>query len=156
MEPPNRPAHEAATHHVLLSHPTASCPTPILAARGVLSANQSGDDAEDKNEWNEGRMVTQLEVLTFIAKRTTAGHAVTAEDLAREFWMSPDAAVGHLRRVWRERLVEALSMRPRRFRFRPEPGEAVLQLRFRLASRGRERLRWYKRHEEDNAGGFFR
>ena len=122
MEPPNRPAHEAATHHVLLSHPTASCPTPILAARGVLSANQSGDDAEDKNEWNEGRMVTQLEVLTFIEKRTTAGHAVTAEDLAREFWMSPDAAVGHLRRVWRERLVEALSIRPRRFRFRPEPG----------------------------------
>jgi len=101
-------------------------------------------------------MVTQQEVLTFIAKRTAEEHLVTAEDLAREFWMSSDAAVGHLRRLWRERLVETFAPRPRRFRFRPEPGEAVLQLRFRLTSRGRERLRWYKRQEEDNAGGFFR
>jgi hypothetical protein len=101
-------------------------------------------------------MVTQQEVLTFIAKRTAEGRAVTAEDLAGEFWMSSDAAAGHLRRVWRERLVETLAPRPRRYQFRPEPGEAVLQLRFRLTGRGRERLRWYKRQEEDTAGGFFR
>lgn len=94
-------------------------------------------------------MVTQLEVLTFIAKRTAEGHPVTAEDLAGEFWMSSDAAVGHLRRLWRERLVETLAARPRRFRFRPEPGEAVLQLRFRLAGRGRERLSWYRRVSAD-------
>ena len=99
-------------------------------------------------------MVTQQKVLTFIEKRTAEGHAVTAEDLVSEFGMSPGAAVAHLRRVWRERLVETLAPRLWRFRFRPEPGEAVLQLRFRLTGRGRERLRWYKRQDEDNAEGF--
>lgn len=97
-------------------------------------------------------MVTQQEVLTFIAKRTAEGHAVTVQDLAREFWTSPEAACGHLRRLWRERLVETSSARPPRFRFRLEPGEPLLPLRFRVTARGEERLRWYGRQDEDNGG----
>jgi predicted ArsR family transcriptional regulator len=93
-------------------------------------------------------MVTQREVLTFIDKRTAEGPAVTAQDLARKFWVSPDCACGHLRRLWRERLVETVSARPRGFRFRLEPGEPILPLRFRLSARGKERLRWYEQHDE--------
>ena len=96
-------------------------------------------------------MVTQREVLTFIAKRAEAGRGVTAPDLAEEFWLalSLDAACGHLRRLWRERLLEAGSVRSPKFRFRLEPGEPILPLRFRLTARGRERLRWYERQDED-------
>src|SRR2546427_12733705 len=103
-------------------------------------------------------MVTQREVLTFIAKRADEGRGVTAQALAEEFRLSLslDAACGQLRRLWRERLIETASARPPSFRFRLEPGEPILPLRFRLTARGRERLRWYERQDDDNAGGFFR
>src|SRR2546428_7009714 len=99
-------------------------------------------------------MVTQREVLTFIAKRADEGRGVTAQDLAEEFWLSLslDAACGHLRRLWRERLIEAASARPGRFRFRLEPGEPILPLSFRLTARGRQRLRWYERRDDDKGG----
>jgi predicted ArsR family transcriptional regulator len=98
-------------------------------------------------------MVTQRDVLTFVANRAADGRAVTAQDLAREFGLSPDGAGQHLRRLWRERLIETVSARPPRFRFRLEPGEAILPLRFRLTNRGRARLRWYERQDDD--GGVF-
>jgi DNA-binding MarR family transcriptional regulator len=100
-------------------------------------------------------MVTQREVLTFIAKRTADGRVVSPQDIAREFWISLDAADGHLRRLWRDRLVETSSARLRRFRFRLEPGEPIRALRFRLIARGRDRLRWYERQAENGSGVLF-
>jgi hypothetical protein len=99
--------------------------------------------------------VTQREVLTFIAKRTGEGHAVTAQHLTEGFWpsLSSDAACGHLKRLWRERLIEASLARPPRYQFRLEPGEFLLPLHFKLTARGRERLRWYERQDEDQSGG---
>jgi len=121
-------------------------------APGASSQNHAEDGAEDKHERNEARMITQREVLTFITKRPAEGRGVSAQDLAGEFWLSLDAACGQLKRLWRERLIEATSFRPPRFRFRLEPGEPILPLRFRLTARGRERLRWYER-QDDNRGG---
>jgi hypothetical protein len=134
---------------------TASCRTPILLAVGSLSRKQTEDSTEDEHERNEAEMVTQREVLTFIARRTEAGRGVAAQDLAEKFWLalSLDAACGHLRRLWRERLIETGSVRSPKFRFRLEPGEPILPLRFSLTGRGRERLRWYERQDED--GGPF-
>lgn len=97
-------------------------------------------------------MVTQRKVLTLVAKRTADGRAVTAPDLAREFGLSPDGAGQHLRRLWRERLIETALPRPRGLRFRLEPGETILTLRFRLGPRGQERLRWYARQDEGDGG----
>jgi hypothetical protein len=99
-------------------------------------------------------MVTQRDVLTFIAKRAGEGYAVTAPNLAAEFWLalSLEAACGHLKRLWRERLIETTGARPARYRFRLEPGEPLLPLRFKLAARGRERLRWYERRDDDKGG----
>jgi len=94
--------------------------------------------------------VRQRKVLTFIAKRTAAGGVVTAKDIADEFWLSTDSACGHLRRLWRERLVEEILPRPQGFRHRPEPGEPMLSLRFVLTRRGTARLRWYERHDGDD------
>ena len=99
-------------------------------------------------------MVTQRDVLTFFAKRAAEGRAATVPDLAREFWSSQDAAGGHLRRLWRERLLETVSARPPRFRFRLEPGEGLHTLHFRITARGRQRLRWYKRHDDSRDGGW--
>jgi hypothetical protein len=98
--------------------------------------------------------MTQREVLTFIAKRAGEGRGITAQDLAGEFWLSLslDAACGHLKRLWRERLIETASARPPRFRFRLEPGEPILPLHFRPTVRGRERLRWYERRDDDKGG----
>jgi hypothetical protein len=99
--------------------------------------------------------MTQRQVLTFIAKRSGEKRSVTARDLAGEFWLSLslDAACGYLRRLWRERLIETVSARPPRFRFRLERSEPLLPLHFKLAARGRERLRWYERQDGDDKGG---
>ena len=99
-------------------------------------------------------MVTQRNVLTFIAKRTGEGRGVTADELSKEFWLSLslDAAGGHLKRLWRERLIAASAARPRRYKFRLEPGEPILPLRFRLTARGRDRLRWYERQDREDGG----
>jgi hypothetical protein len=99
-------------------------------------------------------MVTQQDVLTFFSKRATEGRAVVLQDLVREFWTSAEAASGHLRRLWRERLIEAISTRPPRFRFRLEPGEGIHSLSFRITARGRQRLRWYDRDDESREGAW--
>lgn len=122
-------------------------------SRVAVSVRLPNELAEALDEFAENRKTTR-EVLTFIAKRPVDGRGVRAQDLAGEFWLSLslDAACGHLKRLWRERLIEATSARPPRFRFRLEPGEPILPLRFRLTSRGRERLRWYE-HRDDDRGG---
>src|SRR5215831_6746437 len=137
--PHKRAAHDIATSYVHYGLRTASCRTPVLTAPGSSSRDRAEDGAEDEHGCSEAGMVTQREVLTFLAKRAEAGRGITAQDLTEAFWLalSLDAACGHLRRLWRERLIEAGSVRSPKFRFRLEPGEPMLPLRFRLTSRGR-------------------
>ncbi len=97
---------------------------------------------------------TQRDVLTFVVSRAAEGRAVTVDDLVREFSVSREAACGRLTRLWGERLIEAVAARPPRFRFRPEPGEDFHALHFRLSGRGRQRLRWYERHDEGRGEGW--
>jgi hypothetical protein len=99
-------------------------------------------------------VVTQRDVLTFFARRAAEGRTVTLQDLAREIWSSQDAGGRHLHRLWRERLLEAVSARPPRFRFRLEPGEGLHSLHFRITARGRQRLRWYERHDDSRDRGW--
>jgi len=152
-EPRPRVAHDERAQDVSHSQKTASCSASISPCVARSRRTDRRTASRTRNRENEAAMVTQREVLTFITKRTAEGRNVTAQDLAGEFWMAAEAAGGHLRRLWRERLVETSSARPPRFRFRLEPGEPLLPLRFRVTARGRQRLRWYERQEEDNDGG---
>ncbi len=90
-------------------------------------------------------MITKHEVLEFIAQETRQGHSVSFEDLSEEFGLSLQAACDHLKRLWRDRLIEATSHRPKGFKFRLQPHELFVSLKFRLTPRGAERLRWYRR-----------
>ncbi len=97
-------------------------------------------------------MVTQEAVLRLLARRTDRNQTTGYEDLAQELWLSSEAACGHLARLWRSRLVEAEGDRRTRFQFRLEPGESLRALRFTLAARGRERLRWYEKEAKRERG----
>jgi len=93
-------------------------------------------------------MVKQEEVLRMIARRTKEGHSTSYRTLARELDLSEEAACEHLKRLWRERLIRT-TMRPPRYKFRLERGESIRDLRFDLASRGRERLKWYEKRDDE-------
>ena len=93
-------------------------------------------------------MVTQRKVLRFIAEETRQGRSISFKDLVERFDLSPEAACDHLKRLWRERLIEAVTHRPDRFHFRLRPGETIKDLRFRLAPRGQDRLEWYSEREK--------
>lgn len=95
-------------------------------------------------------MVNQRKVLEFIAEESRQDRFVSCGDLGEEFDLHPEAASGHLKRLWRERLVRTRDSRPRRFKYRLHPGESIQGLRFRLASRGKERLEWYRKADEDD------
>jgi predicted ArsR family transcriptional regulator len=97
-------------------------------------------------------MVTQEAVLRWLARRTKRNESTGYEDLAQELWVSPEAACGHLARLWRSRLIEAKGDRRTRFQFRLEPGESLRALRFTLAGRGRKRLRWYEEEAKRERG----
>lgn len=124
-EPGGRPA----------SEPGASRPDPQTERRIQLS--------EDGMQ-----MVTQEDILRFVAERTREDHSISCKDLVWEFDLSDRSACDHLKRLWRDRLVEAVTFRPQRFHFCLRPGESIRNLRFRLASRGKERLRWYRERED--------
>ncbi len=94
-------------------------------------------------------MVKQRAVLKFIAEQTGKRRSVSFIDLVHEFDLSPEAACDHLKRLWRERVIEAVSYRPYRYYFRLRPGESLRDVRFHLAPRGEERLRWYSKRDED-------
>ncbi len=93
-------------------------------------------------------MVTRQDLLEFFDKRCREGRSIALKELIDEFDLSPEAAGDHLKRLWRDRLVEAVGFRPRRFHFRLQPGERLQVLRFRLAPRGPARLRWYRKKQE--------
>jgi DNA-binding transcriptional ArsR family regulator len=99
-------------------------------------------------------IVEQRSVLKLMAERTRAGKLTSYRSLVRELGLSPEAACGHLKRLWRERLIES-SDRPDRFRDRLGPGESIRDMRFELSARGRERLRWYREKEEGDEGDWF-
>src|SRR6266705_7012009 len=96
-------------------------------------------------------IVDQRSVLKLIATRTRAGKSTSYRSLVRELDLSPEAACGHLQRLWRERLIESWG-RPKRYRFRLRPGESIRELRFELSDRGKERLRWYRQRDEQEEG----
>jgi hypothetical protein len=99
-------------------------------------------------------IVEQRSVLKLMAERTRAGKLTSYRSLVRELGLSPDAACGHLKRLWRERLIESCD-RPERFRYRLEPGESIRDLRFELSARGSQRLRWYRKRDERDGGDWF-
>ncbi len=103
-----------------------------------------GDNKGEKSK----KMVTQRKVLRFIAQQTGQGRLISFKDLAERFDLSPEAACDHLKRLWRERLIEAVTHRPARFHFRLRPGETLRDLQFRLAPRGEARLKWYSERDK--------
>jgi DNA-binding MarR family transcriptional regulator len=92
-------------------------------------------------------LVEQRRVLEFVAGRSGEGKATSFKLVAREFELSLEAATNHLRRLWREGLIRTEETPTRR---RPTlgPGESIRELRFAISRRGRERLRWYARRDE--------
>lgn len=92
--------------------------------------------------------MTQRKVLRFIAEQTRQGRPILFKDLAETVHLSPEAACDHLKRLWRERLIETVTYRPSRLQFRLRPGETLRGLRFRLAARGQARLEWYSKRDE--------
>lgn len=93
-------------------------------------------------------MVTKREVLELIAGRSEGGRETSYRSLVRRLPLSFEAACAHLERLWLERLIEATTSRPVRFRFRLEPGERLSDLRFWLTPRGADRLDWYVTRDE--------
>jgi hypothetical protein len=92
-------------------------------------------------------MVTQHQVLEFVAQQTSRGRSTAVEEIAGAFLMSSLAARGHLERLWRERLVVTVVSRRLGYRFRLEPGEHLQGLLFRATPRGRQRLAWLQRRD---------
>ncbi len=103
-------------------------------------------------------MRTQPRVLRVFARRAQERRPVGFQDLAQELSITDQAAVDCLERLWRLRLITPLGTRPPRFKCRRAPGERVKDLRFRLAPRGEERLRWWaaKGGEKADDWGLFR
>ncbi len=87
-------------------------------------------------------MTEQREVLELVAARMRDAKATSFRTLVRELDLSPEAACGHLKRLWREGLIRSNEIPPRR-RLSLGPGESIRDLRFELARRGRKRLHWY-------------
>lgn len=90
-------------------------------------------------------MIRKEEVLEFVANQNRHGLPVCYEDVMAGFGLSLQAAENHLKRLWRDRLIETISWRPDGFKYRLQPYELFISLRFRLTHRGVERLRWYRR-----------
>lgn len=88
-------------------------------------------------------MRTQPRVLQLFAHRREERRAIAFEDIARELDVTDQAAVDTLARLWRQRLIAPLAPRRHGYSWRPEPGERVRDLRFRLTARGQERLGWW-------------
>jgi hypothetical protein len=99
-------------------------------------------------------IVDQRSVLKLMAARSRAGKSTSYRSLVRELELSPEAACGHLQRLWRERLIESWG-RPESYGFRLGPGESIRELRFELSNRGKERLCWYRHRDEQEEGDWF-
>jgi len=89
-------------------------------------------------------MVRRFQVLKLIACETRKGRAMRYRDLMEAYNLSLESACDHLKRLWRDRLIETGTRRPRGFKHRAYPGETVQGFRFRLTPRGWQRLQWYR------------
>jgi hypothetical protein len=92
-------------------------------------------------------MIRKRETLKLIAERTKEGKQTSFRSLVREFWSSDEAACGHVRRLWGERLIECTEYRPYGYEYGLQKGESIRDLSFRLSRRGRQRLEWYAEQE---------
>ena len=88
-------------------------------------------------------MIRKREILELIAERTKEGKQTSFRSLVREFGISGEAACGHMKRLWNERLIDCTTYRPSGYGFRLESRESIRELSFRMTRRGRERLEWY-------------
>ena len=86
------------------------------------------------------KVITQADLIEFIAQKTSEQRSMSYEDLTKEFALSPEAACWHLLQLWRDRLIEADSARPLQFVFRLLPDENIMDLDFRLTPLGEEYL----------------
>src|SRR5438477_7428503 len=90
-------------------------------------------------------MVTKPEVLKLVAQRSRDNRATSYRTVVREFLdISAEAACDHLKRLWRQRLIEPSGPREAEYLYRLEPGESVRELRFEITARGAARLRWWR------------
>ena len=94
-------------------------------------------------------MITNRKVLEFIAEMEDEFQSVRVADVQRKFKLSRAAATDHLRRLWKDRLIEAGQFRTRGYKFRPKPGESLGSLKFRMTSRGRDRMNWHEENDGD-------
>ena len=100
-------------------------------------------------------MRTQPRVLQLFDRHAQEGRLVTLKDVARELDITDQASADTLERLWRQRLIAAVSVRPPGFKWRRAPDERVRDLRFRLASRGKERLRWWVEKRRGKGGDWW-
>ena len=94
-------------------------------------------------------MIYKREILEFIAERTRKEKSTGFERISEEFDLEPAGACTHLKRLWQERLIRARGVRPPKYKYRLQFGESIRDLRFRLTSRGRERLDWFEEQDEE-------
>ena len=99
-------------------------------------------------------MVTKREVLDLVAERTREGKPTTYRHLPWPLDLSEDAACDHLKRLWQQRLIECTGERRRGFEFRLAAHESVRELEFQLSPRGRKRLRWWRKREQQQEEGW--
>src|SRR5437867_1697209 len=94
-------------------------------------------------------MITNRKVLGFIAEMDNELQPVKVADVERRFKLSRAAAADHLRRLWKDRLIEAAQFRQRGYKFRPRPGESLGSLKFQMTARGRDRMNWHEENDGD-------
>jgi len=96
--------------------------------------------------------VRRREVLELIEERTGDGKETSYRTLVAELWLSQDAAVSHLKRLWAGRFIKSTTY-PSWFPERFGPGESIRDYSFTLARRGRERLRWHRERDRREGEG---
>jgi len=106
-----------------------------------------------KRRGDGNKMTEQREVLDLMLLRTREGRETSFRTLMREFDLSPEAACGHLKRLWREGLIRSAEVPPRRSRSLG-PGESMRDLRFHLSRRGMARLVWWKKRDREEEEGW--
>lgn len=89
-------------------------------------------------------MITKEEILGFISDQNQIEKPICLEDLMDQSGLSYGAALNHLRRLLRERLIEIAGNRPEEEKFQPLSFEKLTWFEFFLTERGRERLQWYR------------
>lgn len=122
-------------------------PLIVLRLGDFLKHCQFRDSSQATSEQDCGtsfsqtsKVITQADLIEFIAQKTSEQRSMSYEDLTKEFALSPEAACWHLLHLWRDHLIEADSARPLQFVFQLLPDENIMDLDFRLTPLGEEYL----------------